>query len=127
SGACNIDAACPSGNDWRDEIRSTVKLQIPAGGGVVGVCSGTLINNLAQDDKPYILTADHCEIRSDNASGVVVYWNFQNSGCNRLDASAAQNQTGTILRARDESTDLSLLELEQRPSAAFDVYFAGWD
>ncbi len=129
SGSCNINTACPLGNDWRDEIRSTVKLQIPFGANSVGVCSGTLINNLAQDDTPYILTADHCGIGNPGSppAGVVVYWNFQNSGCNTLDAPDGQNQTGTILRARDEPTDLSLLELEQAPSAAFNVYFAGWD
>ncbi|MES0873581.1 trypsin-like serine peptidase [Sinimarinibacterium thermocellulolyticum] len=126
SGSCNIDTACPLGNAWRDEIRATVKLQIPTGA-FVGVCSGTLINNLAQDDTPYILTADHCGIRSDNAGGVVVYWNFQNSGCNRLDAPDNQNQTGTLLRARDPDTDMTLLELRQPPSAAFNVYYAGWD
>jgi lysyl endopeptidase len=128
SGACNINTACPLGNDWRNEIRSAVKLQIPAGA-FVGVCSGTLINNLAQDDTPYILTADHCGIGNQGSapSGVVVYWNFQNSGCNTLNAPDAQNQTGTILRARDEPTDLSLIELQQPPSAAFNVYFAGWD
>ncbi|MEW6166360.1 MAG: trypsin-like peptidase domain-containing protein [Pseudomonadota bacterium] len=128
SGPCNIDTACPLGDAWRDEIRSVVKLQIPSGDNV-GLCSGTLINNLAQDDKAYVMTADHCGIRNSSPpSGVVVYWNFQNSACNGADnAPDDQTQTGAVLRARDEATDLSLLELSQRPSAAFNVYYAGWD
>lgn len=128
SGACNIDTACPLGDDWRNEIRSTVKLQIPAGASV-GACSGTLINNLAQDDRPYVLTADHCGIGNPGSppTGVVVYWNFQNTACNSEDASDTQNQLGVILRARDKSTDLSLIELSAPPDAAFDVYYAGWD
>ncbi len=129
SGACNIDTACSLGNGWRSEIRSTVKLQIPTRLGV-GACSGTLVNNLAQDNKPYILTADHCGIgaSSSPASGVVVYWNFQNTLCNGADnASDTQNQTGTILRADDQDTDMTLLELSSAPSSAFDAYYAGWD
>ncbi|MFA5939247.1 MAG: serine protease [Sinimarinibacterium sp.] len=129
SGACNIDSVCPLGNDWRDEIRAVVKLQIPVGGGFVGVCSGTLINNLAQDNTPYVLTADHCGIgdAGSPASGVVVYWNFQNSSCGTDNASDTQNQTGATLRASDRDTDLSLIELSQLPSASFSVYYAGWD
>lgn len=129
SGACNINTVCPLGDNWRDEIRATVKLQIPAGG-FVGVCSGTLINNLAQDNKPYILTADHCGVGESGspASGVVVYWNFQNTSCSGADnARDSQNQTGTILRADDEATDMTLLELSSLPSASYNVYYAGWD
>lgn len=130
SGECNIDAICSLGNNWRNEIRSAVKLQIPVGGGFVGVCSGTLVNNLAQNDKPYVLTADHCGIgdAGSPASGVVVYWNFQNSSCGGIpDASDTQNQTGATLRASDRDTDLSLIELNQAPSTVFNVYYAGWD
>lgn len=129
SGTCNINAVCSLGNNWRNEIRATVKLQIPAPGGV-GVCSGTLVNNIAQDDTPYILTADHCGIGNvgSSPSGVVVYWNFQNSSCNgALNASASQNQTGVLLRARDRGTDLSLLELARAPDATYNAYYAGWD
>ncbi|HEY1075766.1 MAG TPA: trypsin-like peptidase domain-containing protein [Fontimonas sp.] len=129
SGGCNINTACSLGNDWRNEIRATVKLQIPFGSSV-GVCSGTLVNNLAQNNKPYILTADHCGIGESGspASGVVVYWNFQNSSCSGSDnASDTQNQTGTILRADDRTTDMTLIELINPPSSSFNVYYAGWD
>jgi lysyl endopeptidase len=129
SGACNIDTVCPLGNGWRDEIRATVKLQIPAGL-FVGLCSGTLVNNTAQDGRPYILTADHCGIGAlgSPASGVVVYWNFANSSCGgNADAVSTQNQTGAVLRADDRGTDMTLIELTQMPSAAFNVHYAGWD
>jgi lysyl endopeptidase len=129
SGACNIDTACPLGNAWRDEIRASVKLQIPAGL-FVGLCSGTLVNNTAQDGKPYILTADHCGIGSlgSPASGVVVYWNFANSTCGgSADAVSTQTQTGARLLADDRATDMTLIELNQMPNPAFRVYYAGWD
>ncbi|MEQ1437850.1 trypsin-like peptidase domain-containing protein [Fontimonas sp. SYSU GA230001] len=130
AGACNIDVACPLGNDWRNEVRSTVKLQIPVSFGLfVGLCTGTLVNNTAQDDRPFVLTANHCGIGSlgSPASGVVTYWNFQNSGCNVVNATDAQTQSGATLRASDRGTDLALIELDQHPDAAFGVYYAGWD
>ncbi len=130
SGRCHIDTICPLGNNWRDEIRATVKLQIPALGGFVGLCSGVLVNNLAQDDKPYVLTADHCGIGETGspASGVVTYWNFANSVCSGTpDAVDTQNQTGAVLRADDVNTDMTLIELSAAPNPAFNVYYAGWD
>ncbi|MFP5307425.1 MAG: hypothetical protein ACLGI7_16590, partial [Gammaproteobacteria bacterium] len=129
SGDCNIDAACPLGNSWGDEIRSVVKVQVPVLVGFVGLCSGNLVNNTAQDDRPFILTADHCGIggAGSPASGVVVYWNFQNSACGVDNAPDNQTQSGATLRARDRNTDLSLIELNQPPSVAFNVYYAGWD
>lgn len=129
SGACNIDAVCPLGDAWREESRSVVKVQVPVTLGFVGLCSGTLVNNTAQDDRPFILTADHCGIGriGSPASGVVVYWNFQNSACGVDNAPDDQAQSGATLRARDRDTDLSLIELNQPPSAAFNVYYAGWD
>lgn len=129
SGSCNIDSVCPLGNDWRDEIRSAVKLQIPDGQFVI-LCSGTLLNNLRGNGKPYVLTANHCGIGDFNspASGVVTYWNFANTVCNGADnASDTQNQTGASLRASDAETDFTLLELAQKPAGSFNVHYAGWD
>lgn len=129
SGACNVDTACALGSAWRNERRSVVKLQIPAGL-FVGLCTGTLVNNTANDGTPYVLTADHCGIGTlgSPASGVVVYWNFENSACGGApDAISNQTQTGARLRADDRGTDLTLLELNNMPSAAFNAYYAGWD
>lgn len=129
SGGCNFDVVCPTGNDWQREARSTVRLQIPVPGGL-GFCSGSLVNNSAQDNRPFILTADHCGIGDvgSPASGVVVYWQLENSACRGArDASEAVAQTGTVLRASDETTDFALLELTGAIPAGADPYFAGWD
>lgn len=128
-GACNVDTACSLGNGWRNEIRSTVKLQIPSGL-FVGLCSGTLVNNAAQDDKPYVLTADHCGIGTfgSPASGVVAYFNFENSTCGgAADAGDTQTISGATLRADDRTTDFTLIEMNSAPPRSFNVYYAGWD
>ncbi len=129
SGACNVDVACALGDGWRNEIRSVVKLQVPAGA-FVGLCTGTLVNNLRQDDTPYVLTADHCGIGDigSAASGVVSYWNFQNTACGGVDnARDRDTQTGATLIADDRDTDMTLIRLNATPNAAFNVYYAGFD
>src|SRR5690606_2786005 len=50
SGPCNVNTICPEGDEWRPEIRSVAHVIL---GG--GVCSGTLLNNCANDSTPYFL------------------------------------------------------------------------
>jgi lysyl endopeptidase len=129
SGACNIDTACSQGNNWRAEIRSAVKLQIPATL-TVGLCSGTLVNTVRGDGTPYVLTANHCGIGTlgSPASGVITYFNFENSSCGGADdASDAQSITGSTLRANDSDTDFALIELSSAPPSSYNVYYSGWD
>ena len=56
SGNCNIDARCPLGNGWDDQIRSVAMIVVNGN----GICTGALINNNCNDGTPYFLTANHC-------------------------------------------------------------------
>ncbi|MBP6216263.1 MAG: hypothetical protein KA391_02605, partial [Luteimonas sp.] len=70
SGSCNIDVACPAGDNWRDQIRS-VGAYSRFG---TFYCSGSLVNNTANDQKMYFLTANHCGMgATDAAASIVVY------------------------------------------------------
>lgn len=122
--ACNVDAICPDADAWRDEIRSVARISI----GGSGFCTGTLIMDVPGSFTPHFLTAHHCEIRANNASSVVAYWNFESPSCGMLGGgSLADNQSGSIFRASREDNDLCLIELDDEPDPAFNVYFAGWD
>ena len=124
AGACNIDVICPVANTWSNEIRSVARYSV----GGVGLCTGTLVNNALGDYRPFFLTANHCEISAANASSVVVYWNFQSPSCGQHNGgSLAQNQSGAIFRAAKADVDVTLIELEEMPDPAFDVYYSGWD
>lgn len=133
SGSCNIDVVCPQGDAWRDEIRSVSRLFIAGS----LVCTGTLLNNTAEDLKPLILTANHCidEVGgmtpAEAAASIVAFWNFETSTCGGTpDGNSNQNQSGATLRARwndAEGTDFALVELTAQPSASFNVSWAGWD
>ena len=56
SGACNIDVVCPIGDPYNDQERA--EAVISTGGS--RFCSGSLVNNTANDAKPYFMTAYHC-------------------------------------------------------------------
>lgn len=128
SGGCNVDVVCPQGDAWRNQIRSAVRLQIPSSPGQVVLCSGQLVNNTAQDDTPYALTATHCGITSGNASGVVAYFNFQTSSCNGTpNGTLTQNQNGATRVFANARSDHTLILLSSAPSAAYNAYLSGFD
>ncbi len=124
SGTCNIDVVCPEGDPWRDEIRSVGV--ISTGGSTF--CTGFMVNNTAQDAKPYFMTANHCGITALNAPSLVVYWNFESPTCGlQGGGSLADFQTGSFFRATYATSDFTLVELDDAPAPAWNVTFAGWD
>src|SRR3546814_13209400 len=80
SGACEFDVACPVGRDYSDEIRSAVLLTIVNGLSEY-LCSGSLVNNTAEDGRPLVLTANHCGVDSGNVGQTLAYFNVQRSAC----------------------------------------------
>lgn len=124
SGSCNINVTCSEGDRWRNEIRSTVLLTISNS----TLCSGTLVNNLRQDNRALILTANHCGVRATNALATRAYFNVQKSSCGASeDGSIAQNIAGLRFLARDARSDFTLFELATRPPGSFNVHYAGWN
>ena len=124
--SCNIDAACSQGDPYRDQIRS-VGLMLY--GGSSG-CSGALLNNTAEDGKPYFLTALHCgflEAPEANARSVVVYWNYQKPACGSGSGSRSQSQSGAHYRAGHGDADIALIELDDALDPAHELFLAGWD
>lgn len=134
-GPCHVNVACsPEGDGWREVAAAVVRISVvvPAG---MGWCSGTLVNNVRQDCKPYVLTAWHCGSASTaaNFNSYKFYFNFEFSGCNGGTYSTAQFRTGAQLKAfsNDNSgnagSDFMLLELNAAIPDSFDPYYAGWD
>ncbi|MCB9189537.1 MAG: T9SS type A sorting domain-containing protein [Flavobacteriales bacterium] len=123
SDPCNMDVICPDGDDWRDEIRSEAR--ILAGG---GLCSGTLLNNTAQDGKAYFLTANHCN-PGGMGSGVFAFY-YESPICgsqttaNSQASTTTQTVNGSTLRATKADSDFGLIELNSLPP---NPYYAGWN
>jgi len=129
SGACEVNVACDAGANYSAQIRATVLLTVSSGGSLY-FCSGTLVNNAAQDDRPLVLTANHCLIRSNNVRDTTAYFNVQRSACTLGTAGGiTQNIKGARLLAGStgNSTDHTLFELAQVPPASYNAYYAGWE
>ena len=130
AGGCNVDAICPQGNAYRDQIRSVARYSV---GG--GLCTGTLINNTAQNRSPIFLTARHCLDSQSEANTVVVFYNYQSSICRALSGgeisspspSGLPTQSGAQLLASSGRSDVTLLRLNGTVPAAANAFWAGWD
>jgi hypothetical protein len=126
-GSCNVNVVCPEGDPWRDQIRSVARISISG----IYLCTGTLLNNTAEDLTPYMLTAQHCLEQANEASSVVAYWNYQSPQCNDFaGGNLSQNQSGSTFISSypfDTGSDFTLVELDDQPQPSFNVYYSGWD
>lgn len=121
---CNIDSSCTEGAAWRQQSRSVVLLTI----GNSVLCSGNLVNNIAQDRRGLILTANHCGVRSGNVGTVRAYFNVARPcNCRTLTGRVDQNLSGATFLALDSQSDFTLFELEATPPTAFNPFYSGWD
>ncbi len=124
SGSCNVDVICPDGDGWRAEIASVAA--ISTGGSVF--CTGFMVNNTAEDETPYFMTANHCGISSSNAASLVCFWNYQTTTCaGPRNGALNQFQTGAFFRASKSASDFTLVELDELPNPVWMVAYAGWE
>ena len=122
SGACNNNVICAEGDPWRDQIRSVAMIVV----GGEGACTGTLINNCANNGTPYFLTANHC--LGGNVSTWVFRFNWNSPTCSpTTNGTTTQTVSGATLLASSAGTDVALLQLNSTPPAAYNVYYSGWD
>lgn len=124
SGDCTDDVACfPL---WSDESDGVVQILI----GTDELCSGALLNNTAEDFKPYILTAFHCldvgarfferlaendtieEIEKEHLNNWNVRFRFRHTTCDGSTIESVRTYNGADFRAAWLNTDFALAELE---------------
>ena len=131
SESCNIDVACSEGDPWQNEIPSVGVYTLQGS----LTCTGFMVNNTAQDQRPLFMTADHCGISNGNEGSLVVYWNHENSYCRTPgsgdsggsgDGSWSQYTNGCNFLDDDSYYDSTLVELNSSPNAAWGVTYAGW-
>ncbi len=145
SGACNIDVAClGAGDPWNRPRRSVAAISI----GGSGFCTGSLLNNTANNRRMLFATARHCGVTSDAAAaGVIAYWNYESPSCRLPRANAddtpfplpnttSQGQFFLATTnnpfagggAANTRSDFTLIELATpAPGNPFNLYWAGWD
>lgn len=139
SESCEVNVNCTEGTNWQDPKRGVAKILMPESGGY-GLCSGSLVNNTAQNCRNYFLTAEHCGGGDSPASlnQWQFYFNFESPNCSNLNtsqANAVDNQvvTGCTRRASSgtvtdvQKSDFLLVELNSTIPSSYNVYYNGWD
>lgn len=103
-------------------------------------CTGSLVNNTAEDATPYLLTATHC-LNSDYnpsflanrkydvvAGTIVAFFNYNSPVCPKdirgpLQMTLASADSVLI----NEKHDVSLLRFKQKPPVSYQPYYLGWN
>lgn len=127
-GSCQMNVNCALGANWQEQKRGVVCLVV----GGSEFCTGSLVNDVPQDAKPYVLTANHCSSSNDFATWVFRF-NWEAPGCPdpASSPSTAQSLNASTLRARDAGTDFCLVEITGgliggTVPPAYTPYFSGW-
>ena len=120
SGACNINVNCPEGADWQVE-KKAVALIVNGG---FAACTGSLVNNTANDGTPYFLTANHC---LGNPNTWAYYFNHESSTCSGSTGPTNNSISGGTLLVANGGADVALIELSSTPPSSWGVEYAGWD
>ena len=131
-GSCHINVACPEGDDWRDQINGVVNIEITASDGIYS-CSGSMINNTANDNTQYLLSAHHCQdgIRINRWT---FYFLYQSATCTGINGPTNKSATGATIVAKKSAgswsisgSDFLLLKVTGTINPAYNVYYNGWD
>lgn len=138
SGACMVNINCEEGEAWQTQKKGICRMVEKIGNSSF-LCSGSLVNNTAQDQKPYILSAFHCTVNSAlkqaaSASDFqqwVFYFHYERSGCDDWSAAYAPKTmvgcTKIAFTPITQGSDGLLLLLNQSIPRSYDVFFNGWD
>ena len=136
SGACNVDAICPSQPTGYVNAKNAVAhMQFQANCGSGGalatcICTGTLLNDTnAATQVPYFYSAAHCMSTQTQANSLATYWNFDNPVCAQS-VDISRNQANVVIGGAQllfahANTDVLLLQLNNAPPQT--AFFAGWD
>ena len=140
---CHVNPNCsPEGDNWQDVKTSVCRISIRIGFNAYW-CSGSLINNTAEDCKPYVLTADHCAYDDDNdvyasnndMNQWIFYFNYEADECENPTLEPSSNtmvgckfvanssNNGSI----NSTSDFHLIELNNGLPFDYGLYAAGWN
>lgn len=125
---CHVNVNCPEAADWQDEKRGVVRILRVFEEGA-GWCTGSLINNTAQDARPLVLSAFHCQ---QDLTPMYNMWRFDfayefpSCAGDTSEPSFVALLGCTPLSMRQES-DFLLLELQSDIPLGFQARFNGWN
>ncbi len=130
---CTININCSEGADWQETKKSVVQMLMLVNYGWY-LCSGTLLNNTAQNIRPFIASAEHCLSGGTPQTIDFSKWQFtfhyEAPGCEDAEPLDAKTMVGCVFRAASPQkggSDGLLLELSERIPEEWGVLYCGWD
>ena len=125
---CHPNANCPEGDLLEDQKKGVCRILMVLEEGLV-YCTGTLMNNTLEDQRPLVLSAFHCQ---DNFTPMHQFWrfdfDFMSPDCqNPAEAPSFNRLIGCRQVSGFRDSDMLLLELTLNVPASYDVFYAGWD
>jgi hypothetical protein len=136
SDPCQVNVNCPEGADWLCQRDAVVRLRITQDGGQF-LCSGSMVNNTAQDCKQLLLSSFHCAdaVEENEWALLKVRFNYEFFECEGVSSFNSHIRTGvTFLTSSDDAvgnningSDFLLLEVEDNVFDSWTPFFAGWD
>ena len=116
AGACNLEVT----SLWANAAKSVGMLQFVTGG-LVALCTGTLLNDSNTNLDHHVLTANHCISSQSEAQSAQIYWNY-NSGDEP--PPGTPSSFGANLMVTGTATDFTLLRFG---AVIPGLYYSGWD
>lgn len=131
--ACHINVNCEQGEPYQEIKRGVVRIVMfleGEPGTFLGYCSGALMNNTAQDETPYLLTAFHCIIP--DFTPLYNVWQFdfgyEVSSCDNPATEPERKMVvGAELVAGKQDPDFLLLKIANPIPSSYAPFYCGWN
>ena len=135
AGDCQVDVNCSEGAGWEAQRDGVVRVRMVENGQIAGFCTGSLVNNVLMDCKPYFLTAHHCgpTVTATDLLDWKFYFKYERTGCGTGSASTSKVMTGAVKRGESNDnggssgSDFLLVEAEDPVPNNYTPYWTGWD
>ncbi|MDR3262120.1 MAG: trypsin-like serine protease [Tannerella sp.] len=135
--SCEVNVNCEEGDMWHSQKKGVCHM-VQKVGSKSYICSASLLNNTAQDLKPYILTANHCasdgietEASAEDLKQWVFYFHYELNECSSQSGIVlSKTMTGCSRMAFTETngeSDGLLLLIDMPIPENYNVYYNGWD
>ncbi len=125
---CTINVNCVDDPTTQKLKKSSVRYTLATNNGL-SLCSGNMVNNHNQDEKPYMLTAYHCiQNKNINYNLSKFYFHYEAPNCeNKNQAPIERSVLGAKVLSFYNNSDNLLLELNQKVPREYCILYAGWD
>lgn len=131
---CMVNINCPQGALWQKQKRGVVMQMFKKEKNKYWwYCSGSLVNNTAEDGRPLVLTASHCYEEGGLPEQTIFYFNYENESCSngeQVDPPTTRTLVGAKVLMQspiEKGGDGFLMSITTNVPEEWHPYYNGWD